>query len=152
MARGKRCGYAATAAREPLAARFYDARFDVPKHLHAVERNRRLAALAGGYAATPVPDYGIAVPPAPTFGRTSAILLTATSRDDKLWPEDRWIGLGRALHGRGLTCLLPAGSAVERERATRHRGRPFPAPRRCHPSRLDGARRATCRGAHRHRR
>ena len=119
MARGKRCGYAATAAREPLAARFYDARFDVPKHLHAVERNRRLAALAGGYAATPVPDYGIAVPPAPTFGRTSAILLTATSRDDKLWPEDRWIGLGRALHGRGLTCLLPAGSSAERERATR---------------------------------
>ena len=45
------------------------------------------------------------------------ILLTATSRDDKLWPEDRWIALGAALHQRGLACLLPAGSATERERA-----------------------------------
>jgi heptosyltransferase-1 len=24
------------------------------------------------------------------------VLLTATSRDDKLWPEERWIALGRA--------------------------------------------------------
>lgn len=119
MARGKRCGYAATAAREPLAARFYDARFDVPKHLHAVERNRRLAALAGAYVAAPGVDYGIAVASAPTIPEPAAVLLTATSRDDKLWPEQRWIALGRALHQRGLGCLLPAGSAPERERAAR---------------------------------
>lgn len=118
MAKGKRCGYTAAAAREPLAARFYDARFDVPQELHAVQRNRQLAALAAGYAATPAPDYGIAVSPAPTFLQ-SALLLTATSRDDKLWPEERWIEAGQALHGRGLTCLLPAGSATERERAAR---------------------------------
>ena len=61
MARGKRCGYAATAAREPLAARFYDATFEVAKDLHAVLRNRQLAALAAGYEATTAPDYGIAV-------------------------------------------------------------------------------------------
>ena len=117
MARGKRCGYAATAAREPLAARFYDATFDVPKNFHAVLRNCQLAALAAGYAASPAPDYGIAAPPAPTFDRVSAVLLTATSRDDKLWPQERWIEVGRALHARGLTCLLPAGSTPERERA-----------------------------------
>jgi heptosyltransferase-1 len=45
------------------------------------------------------------------------MLLTATSRDDKLWPAERWIALGKALHQRGLTCLLPSGSASERERA-----------------------------------
>ena len=118
MARGKRCGYTANAAREPLAARFYDACFDVAKELHAVQRNRQLAALAAGYAAAPAPDYGIAVPPAPTFLQ-SALLLTATSRDDKLWPEERWIELGRSLHAHGLTSLLPAGSATERERAAR---------------------------------
>ncbi len=117
MARGRRCGFTASSAREPMAARFYDAAFEVPKDLHAVERNRRLAALAGGYIAPTTPDYGIAVPPAPTHGQASAVLLTATSRDDKLWPQDRWIAAGRALNERGLACLLPAGSATERKRA-----------------------------------
>ena len=117
MARGKRCGYAASSAREPLATRFYDATFEVPRSLHAVERNRCLASLAAGYVAPTALDYGIAVPPAPTHEQASAVLLTATSRDDKLWPQDRWIAAGRALNERGLACLLPAGSATERERA-----------------------------------
>jgi heptosyltransferase-1 len=117
MARGRRCGYAASSAREPLAAHFYDATFDVPNNLHAVERNRRLAALAGSYTAAPAPDYGIAVAPAPTLGMPHAVLLTATSRDDKLWPQESWIAVGQALHAQGLTCQLPAGSAPERERA-----------------------------------
>lgn len=118
LAHGRRCGYAAASAREPLAAHFYDASFEVPKDLHAVERNRHLAAQAAGYIASPTPDYGIAAPPAPTFQTAAAILLTATSRDDKLWPQDRWIATGRALQKRGLTCLLPSGNTFERERAT----------------------------------
>lgn len=119
MALGKRCGYAATSAREPLTARFYDARFEVSNNLHAVERNRRLAALAAGYAADTPADYGIVAAQAPTPDGPTAILLTATSRDDKLWPEERWIVLGRALHERGIGCRLPAGSPTERERASR---------------------------------
>ena len=119
LARGRRCGYNAASAREAIAARFYDASFDVPKNLHAVERNRRLASLAAGYGASEATDYGIAAIPAPTPAGPSAILLTATSRDDKLWPDQRWIALGRALHQRGLTCLLPAGSSDERARAER---------------------------------
>jgi heptosyltransferase-1 len=119
LSRGKRCGYSAASAREPLAARFYDVCFDVSKNLHAVERNRHLAALAAGYTESAAPDYGIAFSPAPTPGAPTAVLLTATSRDDKLWPEERWILLGRALREHGLACLLPAGSAVERERAGR---------------------------------
>jgi len=119
MARGKRCGYAVGSAREPLAAHFYDATFDVPKNLHAVLRNRQLAALAAGYALDAAPDYGIAASSAPTFNKPNAVLLTATSRDDKLWAEERWIALGRALHEQGIACLLPAGSARERKRAER---------------------------------
>ena len=119
LSRGKRCGYSAASAREPLAARFYDACFDVSKSLHAVERNRHLAALAAGYKEVPTPDYGIALSPALTPGTPTAVLLTATSRDDKLWPEESWILLGRALQEQGLACLLPAGSAGERERAGR---------------------------------
>ena len=119
MARGKRCGYSSRSAREPLAAGFYDARFDVPKQLHAVARNRRLAALAAGYTESAAPDYGLAAAPAAAVDKPSALLLTATSRDDKLWPEDSWIAAGKALHERGLACLLPAGSATERQRAER---------------------------------
>lgn len=119
MARGRRCGYAASSAREPLAARFYDACFEVPNDLHAVERNRQLAALAAAYAIAPGPAYGIAVPPSPTLDDPCAVLLTATSRDDKLWPEDCWVALGCRFQERGLRCLLPAGNALERERAAR---------------------------------
>lgn len=122
MARGRRCGYAASSAREPLAAHFYDVSFDVAKNLHAVERNRRLAALAGDYTAAPAPDYGIAVSPAPTSRRSHAVLLTATSRDDKLWPQENWIAVGQALHEKGISCQLPAGSPAERERAAQIAG------------------------------
>ncbi len=119
MARGKRCGFAAGSAREPLAAGFYNKTFDVPTSLHAVARNRRLAALAAGYSDAPAADYGLTAAPSAAARRPCAVLLTATSRDDKLWPEDRWIATGKALHGQGLTCLLPAGSATERQRAER---------------------------------
>jgi heptosyltransferase-1 len=119
MARGRRCGYAATSAREPIAARFYDAGFEVPKNLHAVERNRRLAALAADYPMARAPDYGIARAVTREDVGPCAVLLTATSRDDKLWPEQHWIALGRALRDKGLSCLLPSGSPRERQRADR---------------------------------
>lgn len=119
IARGRRCGHAAASARESLAAHFYDACFDVPQNLHAVTRNRRLAALAAGYVTDTAADYGIAALSAPTPAQPTALLLTATSRDDKLWPDAHWIALGRALHERGICCLLPSGSLVERERAER---------------------------------
>lgn len=119
MARGKRCGYGAASAREPVAARFYDACFEVPTNTHAVARNRRLTALAAGYAESSVLDYGIGAAPALTSGPACAVLLSATSRDDKLWPDEHWISVGRALYERGLTCLLPAGNDRERERSQR---------------------------------
>lgn len=118
MAHGPRYGLGAEFAREPLASRCYDQRIPVPTNLHAVTRNRLLASQALTYPLSDVLDYGIAVPPAPTSDADSVTLLTATSRDDKLWPTERWIALGQALHEQGLTSLLPAGSASERERAT----------------------------------
>ncbi|MBS1189113.1 MAG: lipopolysaccharide heptosyltransferase [Rhodocyclaceae bacterium] len=122
QARGPLLGYAAEAAREPLAARFYDRTFAIPKAAHAVERNRWLAAAAFGYPVDLPLDYGIAapalaadwLPPEPY-----AVLLTATSRDDKLWEEARWTALGQALGERGIRCVLPAGSPAERQRAAR---------------------------------
>lgn len=122
LAVGPRCGYDRASAREPLASLFYGKRCAVERALHAVERNRRLAACCAGYALAGDADYGIAAP-SRTFdwlpSGPYAVLLTATSRDDKLWPEARWIDLGRALAQRGFASVLPAGSRVERERAER---------------------------------
>jgi len=121
--RGTRCGHAGGSAREPLAAHFYQRRFSVPRHLHAVTRNRLLAAMALGYSLDDLPlDYGIAAPPltAPWLPAGSyAVLLTATSRADKEWPEADWRALGGALIDAGLTCVLPGGSSPERARAAR---------------------------------
>jgi heptosyltransferase-1 len=125
---GHRNGYDRDSIREPLAARSYDRHFAIPREHHAVERNRELVAAALGYGAAlpnlPL-DYGITAPPLaeswlPQTGQAPyAVLLTATSRDDKLWPEAHWVLLGQALQQQGLACVLPAGSARERERAAR---------------------------------
>lgn len=122
QALGKRAGYAAEAAREPLAARFYDATYAIPKNLHAVERNRWLAAAALGYEPNLPLDYGIAAAPLAAPWQPAGpycVLLTASSRADKLWPEADWLRLAEVLNARGLACVLPGGSAEERERAAR---------------------------------
>lgn len=122
QATGTRCGYDAASAREPLAARFYQHHFAVSTAEHAVARNRLLVGAVLGYVPEPAPDYGITVAPA-VFdwlpAAPYAVFLTATSRDDKLWPEERWLELGRQLHEQGCTAVLPAGSTPERERAVR---------------------------------
>ena len=116
-ASGRSHGLDRASARELLAPLFYDLRYAVPRALHAVERNRRLAAQALGYALTDAPDYGLRSPAA---GKSAyAVLLTMTSRDDKLWPEARWVELARAL---GIPTMLPWGSETERARAQRIAG------------------------------
>ena len=123
QARGPKFGHAATTAREPLAARFYNQTFDVPRDRNAVRRNRGLAAAALGYTLDGLPlDYGISAPPLAADWLPAgeyAVLLTATSRADKEWPEPDWRALGAALNAAGLRCVLPGGSAAERERAQR---------------------------------
>ena len=120
-ASGTRHGYAGASAREPLAAKFYDVKHVVPRDLHAVVRNRRLAALALGYEVPAVLDYGIA---APAAARALApepygVLLHATSGADKLWPEPAWERLGAELARQGCALLLPWGDAGERARSER---------------------------------
>lgn len=121
-ARGPLSGYAADSAREPLAARLYDRRFNVATGEHAVRRNRQLAAAALGYVAEGEADYGIAAPAAAFAWLPTApyvVFLTATSRDDKLWPEPHWTSLGQQLQALGYCVVLPGGSPAERERAAR---------------------------------
>jgi heptosyltransferase I len=121
LALGPTHGFDRASVREPFAARFYSKRHAVPGALHAVERNRRLAAAALGYALEGACDYGLRVAGDPPLAVRApfALLLTMTSRDDKLWPEERWRSLGAALEARGLHCLLPWGSEEEKRRCAR---------------------------------
>jgi heptosyltransferase-1 len=114
LASGRRHGLDGASAREWLASRFYDVRHAVPRGLHAVERNRRLAAASLGYELSTPAEYGLR-PPAGEKARY-VVLLTMTSRADKLWPEARWIELARELR---MPAMLPWGSDVERARAER---------------------------------
>jgi heptosyltransferase-1 len=122
MATGVHIGYARTCAREPLAARFYERSFHVDPAAHAVVRYRALAAQAFELPPALPLDYGIPTPAAaPAWAPPApyAVLLHATSRDEKLWPEDDWVALGAHLGQRGLAALLPWGDAGERDRARR---------------------------------
>lgn len=113
---GPRHGMDRASAREPLAARLYDVKHHVPRGGHAVERNRQLTAAALGIALSREVDYGLHAAPVESSERPPIVFLTMTSRVDKLWPEERWIELGRAL---SRPLVLPWGSETERERAQR---------------------------------
>jgi heptosyltransferase-1 len=125
QALGRTHGFDSASAREPIAARFYDVTHNVRGNLHAVDRNRQLAAAALGYRVDDPCDYGLRVSDeAPSQTRTPAstpyaLLFTMTSRDDKLWPEEHWRSLGNALASRGLDCVLPWGTEEERRRCAR---------------------------------
>jgi lipopolysaccharide heptosyltransferase I len=114
LALGMCHGLDRASAREWLAPAFYDVRHSVPRNLHAVQRNRLLTASALGYEMDQAADYGLQVPETGKSGYV--VLLTMTSRADKLWPEECWVELGHAL---GAPSVLPWGSESERARAER---------------------------------
>ena len=120
-ARGTRYGLDFHSSREPLAL-FYHRTFRISWQLHAVERNRLLLAHALGYEVPARCDYGISAAPRHFDWLATnrySVLLHATSGDYKLWPEHNWIALGNALNFAGIGCVLPWGSARERERGAR---------------------------------
>lgn len=108
-------------AREPLASRFYDRSYAVPKEQHALERVRQLFAQALGYSVpSSVGDYGLdrtalAEPSAAPY----IVFLHGTTWASKHWPEADWRALAERLSTDGWAVRLPWGGPVERERAER---------------------------------
>ncbi len=121
LARGPVHGYGSVTARERFAAWLYDATHEIPRAEHSVHRYRALVARALDYRLQGPVDYGIVAPPAPVFAPNEpyCVLLHSTARAEKLWREDAWVQVGRALESRQLACVLPWGSAGERSRAER---------------------------------
>ena len=117
LVEGPIAGFSRDTARESLAARFYDRHVAVSRDLHAVERNRRLAAGIFGYELSGLVDYGLRLPAVAQSTKPAhpyVVFLHATSRADKMWPEPNWIALGQRFHESGNYVLLPWGSAEEK--------------------------------------
>ncbi len=122
LARGVKHGLDWHSAREPLASLFYNRRHHIAKQQHAVERTRELFAKSLGYAKPETQgDYAIArhFAVADTAHPPYAILLHATTRDDKHWPESRWRELLELMQPTGIHIKLPWGAEHERQRAER---------------------------------
>ncbi|TBU95723.1 lipopolysaccharide heptosyltransferase I [Stutzerimonas kirkiae] len=114
-------GLDAASAREPLAARFYDRRYQVSREQHALERVRQLFAQALGYAlpATQA-DYGLdrgrlEIP----AGEPYLLFLHGTTWASKHWPEADWRALAERMAQQGWAVRLPWGNEMEKARAER---------------------------------
>jgi heptosyltransferase-1 len=119
-AKGKRHGYDPHSIKEPFACAFYDVRHRVEWNQHAIARNRALTGLALGYTPDGPPDFGLDRAALAGTGGVApyGVLLHATARADKEWPEANWRMLAAAL-GTSADLVLPFGTEAERARASR---------------------------------
>jgi heptosyltransferase-1 len=121
-AKGILAGRTAKSAREPAAALLYKMRIDVDLNRTEVEQLRQLFARAIGYSEPRDPaDFGIERTQFKVRDEQPpyAIFLHGAAWESKLWPEEKWIELGRFVRGKGLRAILPWGNAEERARADR---------------------------------
>jgi heptosyltransferase-1 len=88
-------------------------------HIHVVDRSRRMAAEALGYAVSGPPRFGLRAAGELSLSSRTLVFVHGTSRDDKLWPEAHWIAFGRTLVRRGWRIAMPQASDEEAQRAGR---------------------------------
>ena len=90
----------------------------VEPRTHALDRARLLSSKALGYALQGPPDYGLhTTPPRLKHERHTVAFVHGSSRDDKLWPQDSWIKLGKKFTAERWRMALPQGSEAEQIRA-----------------------------------
>ncbi len=122
LARGTSYGLANRthgASHEGPARWLVDHAIAVEPHSHAVDRSRELVARALGYDVQGAPRFGLARAAVVARGAPTVVFVHGTSRDDKLWPDDHWIALGRQVAAEGWRVALPHAGAVEQARADR---------------------------------
>jgi heptosyltransferase-1 len=114
-------GFDRDSIREPLASRFYDRCYAVPRDQHALERVRQLFAQALGYSIPEmIADYGLDRGQLATPGEQPYLLvLHGTTWPSKHWPEAYWRQLAERMSEFGWAIRLPWGNAEEKARAER---------------------------------
>jgi heptosyltransferase-1 len=118
-AQGHRHGYDTQSIKEPVASRLYEVRHRVARAQHAIARNRALTGLALGYEPEGAAHYGLdRAGIAHAAAQPYAVLLHATARPGKEWPEPHWRALATEL-GREIDVVLPHGNDAERARSGR---------------------------------
>lgn len=117
-ARSVIAGYDSESIKEPIASRFYNKRYRVSKSLLAMTRCRALTALALGYDYTKMPlSFGMKDFSEKRSEHPYAVFLVNTSRETKLWDQERWIALAKAVfQTQGTEVRLFWSSEVERQR------------------------------------
>ncbi len=121
LARGLRFGLANRtegSSHEAPARWLVDRAIHVEPHIHVVDRSRALMAAVLGRPAEGPPVYGLK-PDKRVFrsAQPSVALVHGSSRDDKLWPVEHWVALGKRLIGAGWRIGLPQGNESEQMRA-----------------------------------
>lgn len=122
LARGLVVGYSWSSSREALASLFYHKTIVVDRNMSAINRNRYLFGKVFGYEPLGRVNFGDIVCRRLNWLSTDkyAVMLHATSRFSKEWPEKYWIELGSRLwQERKLICMLPWCSLEEQKRAQR---------------------------------
>ena len=121
IANGRRHGFDRANVREPIATWLDDVHHAIDRNQHFIAKARAMAAAALGYAVEGRPRWKLAPPPKSSAipDGPYALACHATSRDDKLWPEQDWSGLLAHFAQAGFRVLLPWGDARERERSER---------------------------------
>ena len=158
MARGRRHGFDRQSIREPLATWFDDVHHRIARDQHFIDKSRALAAAAFGYRVEGPPRWQF-TPPAAAADHAGVpsmrCVFHATSRGDKLWPEERWRALLAHFARAGLTTIVALGKRSRRraQPTVDRRNRRTPwcrRGRRCRNS-PSLARNAPGRGRRRHR-
>lgn len=92
-----------------------DVAIQLEPHVHAVQRAREICSRSLGYAVPAQLRFGLK---AHAAHRTNEVCCVhGTSRDDKCWPLENWLELGRRLIAQGHTIGLPHGNDEEKARS-----------------------------------
>jgi heptosyltransferase-1 len=122
-ARGEVAGFDRISVREKLATLCYQYRYGVDRNLHAVERQRRLFALALNYDYLPgPPNYGIDTGRLPRSevlpDQPYIVLLHGTTWHSKRWPVANWESICQLAGDAGYRVVVPWADDREREVAS----------------------------------
>jgi heptosyltransferase-1 len=120
LAKGLTAGLSDSTIRERQAAMFYNVKFSVPWHQHAVARVRDLFARTLDYTVEPYTlDYGInplqfGVKPE---AKKQVVFFHGTTWTSKMWPVEYWQMLTRLAEADGYEVNLLWGNEEEEQRA-----------------------------------